>query len=1208
MGQIPSLRVAVGLPAFSNTAMDMFGPLQIRMNRKTLKEAQVIIFTCMSTSRAVHLELVTDRSTDTFLMAFRRLACLRGHPSTCWSDRGTNFVGAQGYLREIMHDWDVTRIQKVLVEDFSCNFKWKWNIPYASHQNGVVESLIKSVRQALNATCKNQAFTEEQWRTYLTEITYMINGRPLYPSSENIWESPPITPNDILIGQHNQPPQPDPEDKVNPRNMLRSTQNRVNEFWNCWMKYFAPNLLPRNKWFRIRENVQVGDLVLELDPNHKRSQWKMALIVGTYPGSDGLVRKVRIKTKNGGEYDRPIHKLCLITTNQELNGGYVNYAWMDSQEQVAVKIIDKKQAMEDRYVSKNMRREAKILQMVRHPNVIQLLEVVETENRGVNMYAMLTGKLPYTAEPFNIITLYNKMVKGDMNPIPDRLSPGCKDLMLRFLTFDPKERISIDEAIQHPWLRKGFDDPLVHLTFPHYLKSDELNSDILNHMCDRMQFKTKDVVEGVTNNKSNAASCVYHLINRKLQRYLDKHPNTRMLRRSKSKDDETDAVTKKQRIDDTDSSNRMLVGSRTGSITSQALQFGSGAGSSQGSRGIKEGSAASSQGSRGPRGRLGSDRDGTELQGSVTIPTASDHYLALPADNVVNKSSAFTQLSIEIEDDDIPGDDADRRDVVEGHDPANRKVSQTHDYLAERNMSKTEYIPSTLTFENHPPVFIIDDVTNDNNNININGQKQTGHSSLENDVFIEPMNNNNGVTNTPMDDGIDSSDVTDGSHAAKDSGMAPTMGPVVAKVVSVPLSLTLKSLMQPDGQTAVDPHRKSSLPTTLSRVSTDSINQENDQSHYATRSRRGSLPSRTYHVTRDPSPIRKPRQSTEPMTSVRKDSHPDAPTYGLVCQVTSVDKERPGKENSDSAQLMLRSTLSPLSVHCSPRTSRRFSTPVNPMKDFYKEILGLSSEANTEEKTQSTLDLKGSPRPFGSPVISRRFSTSSTSSDDSRRPRKTTITLPITPREPLLPNLGLKLLTKHPPIEPLNLPRAPLSPRKFSLDSRRGNEKINEQRSRRRNTIMEPPSREPRDDTSESRDVGTVSASRDHVPSSISCRDETLKMINAPSGQIASHYYPLEYGNNVLCQWRIQIKSRKGLDMRIVKLSQNATGNIEPLIAETVESLKLGHIVALPTDTIYGIAALAQSTVAVNQLYDIKERHQEKPIAICVSNVEDVKK
>ena len=61
LGQIPNLRVADGFPAFSNTAMDMFGPVQIKIGRKTLKEAQVIIFTCM-TSRAIHLELVTDKS------------------------------------------------------------------------------------------------------------------------------------------------------------------------------------------------------------------------------------------------------------------------------------------------------------------------------------------------------------------------------------------------------------------------------------------------------------------------------------------------------------------------------------------------------------------------------------------------------------------------------------------------------------------------------------------------------------------------------------------------------------------------------------------------------------------------------------------------------------------------------------------------------------------------------------------------------------------------------------------------------------------------------------------------------------------------------------------------------------------------------------------------------------------------------------------
>jgi len=63
-----------------------------------------------------------------------------------------------------------------------------------------------------------------------------------------------------------------------------------------------------------------GAIQLELDPKHKRCEWKIVHIVGTYRGNKGLVQKGRINTRDG-ECDRSIHKLCLIATKEELKAG-----------------------------------------------------------------------------------------------------------------------------------------------------------------------------------------------------------------------------------------------------------------------------------------------------------------------------------------------------------------------------------------------------------------------------------------------------------------------------------------------------------------------------------------------------------------------------------------------------------------------------------------------------------------------------------------------------------------------------------------------------------------------------------------------------------------------------------------------------------------------------------------------------------------------
>lgn len=52
--------------------------------------------------------------------------------------------------------------------------------------------------------------------------------------------------------------------------------------------------------------------------------------------------------------------------------------------------------------------------------------------------------------------------------------------------------------------------------------------------------------------------------------------------------------------------------------------------------------------------------------------------------------------------------------------------------------------------------------------------------------------------------------------------------------------------------------------------------------------------------------------------------------------------------------------------------------------------------------------------------------------------------------------------------------------------------------------------------------------------------------------------------------------------------------------------LNEGGVVALPTDTIYGIAAKADNKLALDRLYSIKGRDLSKPLAICVSDIESI--
>jgi len=102
MADLPSVRITQALP-FVNTGCDYAGPILLKdakVRKPRISKGYICLFVCMVTS-AIHLELVTDLTTETFLAALRRFISLRGKCSKIYSDNGTNFIGAKRSLNEM---------------------------------------------------------------------------------------------------------------------------------------------------------------------------------------------------------------------------------------------------------------------------------------------------------------------------------------------------------------------------------------------------------------------------------------------------------------------------------------------------------------------------------------------------------------------------------------------------------------------------------------------------------------------------------------------------------------------------------------------------------------------------------------------------------------------------------------------------------------------------------------------------------------------------------------------------------------------------------------------------------------------------------------------------------------------------------------------------------------------------------------------------
>ncbi|XP_011884101.1 PREDICTED: uncharacterized protein LOC105571245 [Vollenhovia emeryi] len=202
MGELPAERIRSGDRPFTITGIDYAGPIQIRESRRRgrihVSKGYIAVFVCAST-KAVHLEMVTDLSTDAFIATLRRFIARRGLCSQILSDNGTNFVGAAKHLKEL-YEFLLKEQKSIESELAKHRIEWRFIPPRAPHFGGLWEAAVKSTKRHLHTVTEGRVLTYEEYSTILAQIEAVLNSRPLTPLSSDPSDLSVLTPAHLLIG------------------------------------------------------------------------------------------------------------------------------------------------------------------------------------------------------------------------------------------------------------------------------------------------------------------------------------------------------------------------------------------------------------------------------------------------------------------------------------------------------------------------------------------------------------------------------------------------------------------------------------------------------------------------------------------------------------------------------------------------------------------------------------------------------------------------------------------------------------------------------------------------------------------------------------------------------------------------------------------------------------------------------------------------
>ena len=155
-------RATVGAP-FQSTGVDVAGPWAIRSsNGRILLKRWVAVFVCLR-CRGIHVEVLEDMTSRTFINALARFHARRGGLRSLWSDNGTNLTGANRMLLEAWEEWRPAALDYMRKHGLT----WTFAPPRCPTWGGAFERVIGLFKKALQGTVHGSGITPDDFHTLI---------------------------------------------------------------------------------------------------------------------------------------------------------------------------------------------------------------------------------------------------------------------------------------------------------------------------------------------------------------------------------------------------------------------------------------------------------------------------------------------------------------------------------------------------------------------------------------------------------------------------------------------------------------------------------------------------------------------------------------------------------------------------------------------------------------------------------------------------------------------------------------------------------------------------------------------------------------------------------------------------------------------------------------------------------------------------------